>query len=89
MEWGQCSSFVPVQEVLGRSQVILPKAALYHRGKKLSLLITNPVTFSFAPVYYTINILLLQMQTKTMGLFVLVIITILEYKRWSLREGKK
>lgn len=34
MEWGQCSSFVPVQEVLGRSQVILPKAALYHRGKR-------------------------------------------------------
>lgn len=34
VEWGQHSSFAPVQEVLGRSQVILPKAAMFHRLKK-------------------------------------------------------
>ena len=35
------------------------------------------------------NTLLLQLQTETMGLFVLIIITILEYKRWSTQEGEK
>lgn len=34
VEWGQHSSFAPVQEVLDRSQVILPKAAMFHRLKK-------------------------------------------------------
>lgn len=88
VEWGQCSSFVPVQEVLGRSQVILPRAALYHRGKKSVPIDYKPHNL-FILSYYTINILLLQLQTETMGLFVLVIITILEYKRWSMREGEK
>lgn len=35
------------------------------------------------------NTLLLQLQTETMGLFVLIIITILEYKSWSMQEGRK
>lgn len=48
----------------------------------MSLSITNPVTFLFAHVcYYTMNTLSLQLQTETTGLFVLIIITILEYKR--------
>lgn len=56
----------------------------------MSLLITNPVTFLFSRVCsYTMNTLLLQLQTETMGLFVLIIITILEYKRWSMQEGEK
>ena len=87
MECGQLGSFALSQEVLDRSQVVLPKAAMFH-GEKASLLMLNPVTFLFSLIcHYTMSTLLLQLQKETMDLFVLIIITISECKRLSMQEG--
>lgn len=74
----------------GREPSDSTKSCCVSQRKKVSLLITNPVTFLFSRVcYYTMSTLLPQLQKETMGLFVLIIITIFEYKRWSTQEGGK